>query len=139
MNWLILSTLPHLLSIAALFPYYGVVPLLTDYVHIILCSTALSVSYHATGEAVPWIVVLDYGVAFVWFFYDVYLGLLYTSFWDFGRIIGMNAFSMLINVCIPHNHTYAVYHSLWHLLNAAKSYKVATLLSAPTGVVPFSA
>ncbi len=105
---------------------------MTEYIHTILCSTMFSVLYHATGEANPWITALDYGVAFVWFFYDVYMGLLFASFWDFGRIIGMNALSMLINVCIPHNHTYAVYHSLWHLLNAAKCYEVSLLLSVPS-------
>jgi hypothetical protein len=127
MNCLILSTLPRLLSVAPLLPY---VPLLHRYILTILCSTTLSVLYHVTGEANPWITTMDYGVAFLWAAYDLHLGLTYTSLWDFGMILCLNGASMLLNVCVSHNHTYVVHHSLWYLVNAAKCYRVAQILAS---------
>ena len=127
MNWLILSTLSHLLSIAPLRPYAA---LLRRYILTILCFTALSVAYHIAGDVNLGVTPLDYGVAFLWAIYDVQLGLTYTSLWDFGVILSLNGASVLLILCVPHNHTYVVHHSLWRMVNAAKCYTVSQILAA---------
>jgi len=122
MNWLVLSTLPH---------FYCILPLLcnyerfTGYIHIVVLSTTLSVLYH-TDESNRWIAGLDHGMALIWFFYDVGLG------WDrryaLYRIIHANLISFIVHYGILQDDKYVLYHSLWHLFNAAKCYYVATLL-----------
>jgi hypothetical protein len=105
----VLSTLPHFLSILPIL--YNV-----EYICIILLSTLLSIIYHI-DETDHVIMVYDYGIAFVWFLYDIYMGYhtpyLYT-------IITLNGISFIMNKCI--------YHSAWHIINASKCYYVSSLL-----------
>ena len=122
MNWLVLSTLPH---------FYCILPLLCNYerfsgyIRIVILSTTLSVLYH-TDESNLWIAVLDHVIALIWFFYDVGLG------WDrryaLYRIIHANLISFIVYCGIQRDDRYILYHSAWHMFNAAKCYYVSTLL-----------
>jgi len=122
MNWLILSTILH---------FYSIVPLLsnyehfTGYIHVIILSTTLSVLYH-TDESNVWIAGLDHLMTFIWFLYDLELG--WSKRFSFFRIIHSNLISFIIYRGSLEMKPYVLYHSLWHLFNAAKCYYVATLL-----------
>lgn len=96
------------------------------YSSVILASTLLSVLYHLYEESNGWITILDYGMSGVWAFYDTYLGYKYRLL---HKILPTNFISCAINVLIPYNTQYVFLHSVWHILNAYKSYYIATLLS----------
>ena len=113
----IISTLPHLLCILPLLQtertQFTQFTQFTQYINVVLLSTVMSVLYHACNESNPVINAADYTMAFIWFLYDV-------SYWD-ARILAANLGSFF-----THSMAGASYHSLWHLLNAAKCYYVST-------------
>ena len=113
--WLILSTLPHYLSIIPLLG--SAVPI--EYIHVIILSSTLSVLYHLTRESNRLISFLDYAAALLWFGYDVYLGNM--------RVFEVNMASCTIHYMVPHGY-YEHYHGLWHLINAVKCYYVSASL-----------
>jgi hypothetical protein len=113
--WLILSTLPHYLSIVPLIG--SAVPI--EYTHIIVMSSTLSILYHLTHESDRLIRFLDHVAALVWFGYDVYLGN--------RMIIDANIISFMIHCMVPMRY-YEQYHGIWHLINAAKCYYVSASL-----------
>lgn len=121
MMWLILTTLLHFLSILPLVSTNSIL-----YISVILVSTLLSVLYHLYEESNSWITILDYGMSGVWAFYDTYLGYKYKLLY---KILPTSLISCAINVLIPYNRYYTLMHSMWHILNAYKSYYIATLLS----------
>ena len=114
LNLVILSTLPHFLSILPII--YNV-----EYICVILVSTILSIIYHI-DETDRVIMVYNYGMAFIWVLYDIHMGYstpyLYT-------IINLNVISYIINKCTINE---PLYHSIWHLINAVKCYYVSSLL-----------
>lgn len=118
----IVSTLPHLWSIVPLLPHYATHT--AGYIHVIGVSTVLSILYHATEESNLLLTILDYACAGVWGLYDLYLGYTYTSPETLLTIVGLNAASFLFNQLLPEMH------SLWHLLNASKSYWVSSAIAA---------
>ena len=122
MNWLILSTIPHLYCILPLLPNYEK---FTGYIHLVILSTTLSVMYH-TDESNVWIAGLDHVIALIWFIYDIQMG--WTRRYSLYKIIHANIISFIIYYGILYKDQYILYHSLWHLFNASKCYYVATLL-----------
>lgn len=109
----ILSTLPHLLCVLPLLQTERTDSTeFTQYINVVLLSTFMSVLYHACNESNPVINAADYTMAFIWFLYD-------ASYWD-ARILAANLGSFF-----THSMAGASYHSLWHLLNAAKCYYVS--------------
>ena len=131
--YLIVSTLPHLLSALPVIQYYYTYTCV--YTNIILLSSTCSVLYHFYEESNEVITVLDYGLAFLWFVCDIYMGYTYTD--RCVLILALNGMSLALNVLIPYDHTYSVTHSLWHLVNAAKCYYVSYLIgqASPTRFV----
>lgn len=122
-EYLILSTIPHVGSILPLLPYYQTYTY--GYVHTVLLSTMMSVLYHFYEESTPWVTRLDYFFAGIWFLYDLHL----CRPADLSKILAVNCISAFLNIQIPYDDSYTLYHSLWHLLNAAKAYYVSTLLA----------
>jgi len=120
--YLILSTIPHFCSILPLVTYYKYT---SGYIATILLSTICSIFYHLYEESNILINVMDHGFAGVWFLYDIYMGYRYTK--SLGKIVLANVLSFVINRQIP-SHSYSLYHSLWHLINAYKSYYVSNLI-----------
>lgn len=122
MNWLILSTIPHLYCILPLLYNYE---RFAGYIRVVVLSTTLSILYHS-DKSNAWITGLDHVMALIWFLYDIELG------WDrrnsLYRIIHANIISFIVYCSILHTDQYILHHSLWHLFNAAKCYYVATLL-----------
>ena len=114
---LVASTFPHLLAVVPiykLYPGYGI---------LIFTSTTASVLWHAYGEPVGTLLLLDYGLAGIWGVYDLWLGarkgLLLRFFF-------LNMFVALVNTRISSSSNY---HSLWHLLSCAKAIYVSWLIS----------
>jgi len=126
MKYLVVSTLPH---------YCACIPLLNPrmvlYIGVICVSSTFSVLYHLYQESNTVITVLDYCMAGIWVIYDL-------------RMINPNAKKMYlyltfilfcINVCIPYNEYYPMYHSGWHLLNAGKCLYTTRLVERRSKVV----
>ena len=126
-----ISTLPHLFSILPLLPYYK--KRTFGYVHCILLSTSCSVLYHIYDESNSAITFVDYSVALAWFIYDLYFAYMYTT--DHTILLG-NGISFLIGMAIPYNESYTVNHSLWHIINAYKSFYVSTRIATICDIHP---
>jgi hypothetical protein len=123
MNPLIISTLPHYLAI---YPVVSVYKTYTsEYIHTILVSSTLSILYHAYEESNPIVTVLDYCAAFVWIAYDIKLSI-DTKKWN--QILFLNGLICILNLSVIYTKNYVLFHSLWHLLSAAKCFYVSTLI-----------
>ena len=126
--YLVISTLPHLFSILPLLPYYE--HYTKGYIHIIVLSTLFSILYHYYEEANPVITFLDYACAALWLLYDIQMGYTYTD--TLSIILLGNTITFLINIQIPYTEEYTLSHSVWHFINAYKSFYVSSLIS--TGI-----
>ena len=124
MNILVISTLPHFLSILPLRKYdrYTI-----DYINVILISTVFSMLYHLYEESNQYITILDYIFATIWFLYDCKIAIYYMPYTEGLTIISSNCLVFLIHSFIPFNESYTLYHSIWHCINAYKAYYVSTL------------
>jgi hypothetical protein len=123
MNPLVISTLPHYLAI---YPVVSVYKTYTsEYIHIILASSTLSIVYHIYEESNPFLTFLDYLVAFVWLAYDLKLSM-DTKQWK--QILFLNGLICTLNLSVTYTKNYVLFHSLWHLLSAAKCFYVSTLI-----------
>lgn len=125
MNILVISTLPHFLSILPLRKYDRHT---RGYINIILISTFFSILYHLYEESNQYITTLDYIFATAWFLYDCKLVILHTSPIDGLTIICSNGFVFFIHSLIPYNESYVLYHSIWHCINAYKAYYISSLI-----------
>ena len=119
MNVLVLSTVPHYVSILPLIPYKE----MNHYKTIIITSTTLSILFHTYDN--NFLTFLDYFVALVWFLYDIQLGIQYNIF---HTILCLNCIVFFININITNN--YEVLHSFWHLISASKCYYISSLIRA---------
>ena len=126
MNYLIISTIPHFYSILPLVKYYKKETF--GYINIIIGSSTLSILYHLYNESNGLITTVDYSFAFIWFLDDIYMGYIY-AFKYLPNIVVSNAILCIINIGIPYNNYYILYHSIWHLMNAGKCFYVAELLA----------
>jgi hypothetical protein len=136
---LVLSTLPHYLSVIPLLPNYYYVTddsganisksstVTYEYVNTILIASTLSVLYHFTNESLV-VAVPDYAAAFVWLLYDLYFGWYFIPKY-FQRIVILNSLVLISNWCITKgNPNYEILHSVWHVVSAAKCYYVSLLV-----------
>lgn len=117
---LIASTLPHLLAVVPvyrLYPGYGI---------LIFTSTTASVLWHAYGEPIGPLFLLDYGLAGAWGAYDAWIGMRKGLLL---RFILLNMIVAYVNTKISRGTDYATYHSLWHLLSCAKAIYVSWIIS----------
>lgn len=122
MNPLIISTLPHYISIYPVYVYYTTDRFICTYINIIAISTTFSVLYHFYNESNAIITGIDYYMVFVWFLYDLTAG---TRVKKLSRFLLVNAVILFININVPYNKNYIVFHSLWHCLSAYKCYYVS--------------
>jgi len=122
--YLIISTLPHFLSIIPIKKYYKTSAF--SYINIIALSSTFSILYHYYEQSNTIINVLDYFFAFLWILYD--LKLTYKTRLIYKVFFG-NCMMFILNITIDYDNNYIVTHSLWHLLNASKCFYVSTLLS----------
>jgi len=126
--YLILSTLPHFLSIIPLIEYYSTYTF--GYCNLIILSTTFSILYHYYQETNKIITLIDYFLAYVWFVYDVYFGYAYTNSFDLVIIIFVNFISFIINIKIPKlmKDSYIINHSIWHIINSCKTIYVSFII-----------
>ena len=117
MNVLVLSTLPHYVSILPLIHYKE----MNHYNTVIVTSSTLSVLFHTYDN--KFLTFLDYFVALIWFLYDIQLGIQYQIL---STILYLNFTVVFININITNN--YEVVHSLWHLISACKCYYICNLI-----------
>ena len=123
MNFIIISTLLHYISIYPLLIYNNYYELL--YIFIIIISTTFSVLYHYYQEANLFINIIDYSLAFLWLIYDLIFALYIHHLFE---IALSNIFIFLINIYIPYNYYYKYLHTIWHILSAIKCFYVSTLI-----------
>jgi len=126
MNYLIITTIPHFYSILPLVKYYKKEAF--RYINIIVVSSTFSILYHLYNESNSLITAGDYLFAFIWFLYDIHMAYIYASKYLPNIIVG-NSILCIINIGIPYNNYYILYHSIWHLMNAFKSFYVSSLLA----------
>ena len=129
MSLLVLSTLPHYVSLLPLVYYYNDT-LILYYMFVILTSSTLSVLYHSKYNNVI-IELFDHVLALFWFMYDVYLGYALGYALLF-QIIFYNTLSFMVYQKIEIECTrekYYIFHSGWHLLNTFKSFYISYLIS----------
>ena len=124
--YLIISTLPHFLSILPLIKYYKYT---YGYINIILLSTIFSILYHKCKESNNFINFMDYLFAGIWLIYDIYMGYVYTNKKILIKIILANIVVFIINIQIPYNVYYELNHSIWHIINVYKCFYVSSLIS----------
>ena len=135
MNLLILSTLPHYLSVLPLIDYYNDIRICW-YINVILASTTLSVLYHTDTKnniitLFDLFDLFDHVLAVFWFLYDVYLGCVLGYALLF-QIIFYNTLSFMVYQRIEiesSRKNYYTFHSGWHLLNSCKSFYISYLIS----------
>lgn len=124
MSLLVWTTLPHLAVLACAPPL--------PYAAIVITSTLFSVSWHlAGGPATTLLGMLDHEVAFLWFLADCYY--LAGRHDLFVQMLFLNGATAVADIgvtwldrsgAIP----YDTGHSAWHLVSAAKSFYIATLI-----------
>lgn len=107
MNILVLSTLPHFMTVLHYNQYTS------GYIHTIVISTILSILYHTIDS--PIITACDYLFAFLVFLYEVKHATDVSVYY-------MNGAIFVMNICIEGSQYYRVLHSIWHLLSAGKCY-----------------
>jgi hypothetical protein len=119
MQLLVFSTLPHYIAAIMVGSEWAL------YKYIIIASTTLSVAWHATGScATSWLGILDHVAAAAWFAADCYY--LYNHL---ALVLVLNILSAALNaVASRSNISYEYIHSIWHLVNAAKSIYLARIL-----------
>jgi hypothetical protein len=122
--YLIISTLPHFLSIIPIIKYYKSSAFL--YINIIVLSSTFSILYHYYEQSNTIINVFDYFFAVLWVLYDIKLTYKTPAIY---KILFGNCSMCLINIVIDYSNNYIIAHSLWHLLNASKCIYVSTLLN----------
>lgn len=132
--YLVISTIPHFCSILPLIKYYKTHTL--GYINIIVLSTIFSILYHTYEETNYTINIIDYFFAVLWAIYDVYIGYIYTTNKTVCIIVFVNTMSFFINIQIPYNGYYPLYHSIWHFINAYKCYYVSNKIRI--GIKTFS-
>jgi len=110
---LVVSTLPHFLAIQPIFHMF-------EYKTIIITSTTLSILYHTFDNSI--ITFLDYGVAGIWFLYDLKLGIQLKIL---SEILFLNSFIFFMNLSIT---DYVLMHSFWHLISACKCFYISSLI-----------
>lgn len=125
--YLVISTIPHFCSILPVIKYYKTYTF--GYINIILLSTFLSILYHIYEESNNTINCIDYFCASLWVIYDIYMGYTYTNKKILFKILLVNTASFFINTQIPYNLYYPLNHSIWHFINAYKSYYVSTYIN----------
>lgn len=106
----ILSTLPHYLVI-----FYAPNIL---YKSVIFLSSTLSVLWHMNGEPTGMLYYCDYSFALLW----TVLEFVYSKNLMFALLSNLTVFGLnkLTDRLTPYN----IYHSIWHIASAIKSYMV---------------
>jgi hypothetical protein len=110
---LVVSTLPHLFVI----PYAPS----AAYATIVISSTIFSAAWHLQGSQLTNLALIDHICATIWFMADI----AYT--YDrpgFKQTLLLNIFISILNPLLS-SQNYTLYHSLWHLLSAAKAVYIA--------------
>ena len=126
--YLVVSTLPHIFSILPLLKKRQEKSTL-GYIYIISLSTLCSILYHMFNETNKIATIADYSFAFLWFLYDIYMGYIYKgpAKYVLTKILAGNATVFLIYLVIPYNKSYKIFHSLWHIINACKSFYISNI------------
>jgi hypothetical protein len=124
--YLIISTIPHLFSIIPLIKYYNTYTF--GYINIIVLSTIFSILYHLTKESNIIIIYFDYLCAFIWCLYDLYFGYILNNFVLYNIIFG-NSVVFIINIIIPYDNNYTLYHTIWHIINSCKCLYISLLIN----------
>jgi len=124
--YLILTTLLHLGSILPLIRYDS--RPIRLYCIIIVFSTHFSILYHFYEESHPIITMIDYLFAFIWFLSDLSLAYLYPFQQLMIKVVTGNSIVFIINLLIPHNSMYVIYHSIWHIINSYKCFYISSCI-----------
>lgn len=131
MNLLMISTLPHFLSVIPLLHNPNFIRF--GYISVIVASSTFSILYHINEES-QIIATIDYLLAFIWFAYDIKLGYRFRQ-----QFFVLNGLVFLMNILIPYNKYYVTIHSIWHIISALKclyiSYSISSLFTRTDGVV----
>ena len=138
------TTLLHLLVL--LFPTECYPTSSDPYPMVIIASTVLSVLWHLTGEEVPILTVLDMVFAAFWFGLDVHHASKFHNDAILFKIVYLDITVAAIHIMcelsknqrvrhqeqfqltLMDRNTYAIQHSIWHLLSVVKAITVMSLL-----------
>lgn len=119
MNPLVVSTLPHFYVLLYTLP--------NPYTLIVLHSCFLSVAWHSETPHTRLVGIIDYALAGAWQAADTWY------FWDtpyFWTVICCNSIVFLCNQAVDKlKISYDIWHSVWHLVSAAKAIYVASLFA----------
>ena len=124
---LIITTIPHYLSIFPILQYYNN-NLIWCYINIIFISTSFSILYHLTKESNYIIFYIDYTLAFIWCLFDISIPIYFKDLYMFNKIISANIIIFFININITRNKNYIIHHSIWHLISAYKCFYVSNTI-----------
>lgn len=124
---LIITTIPHYLSIFPILQYYNN-NLIWCYINIIFISTTFSILYHLTKESNYTIFYIDYTLAFIWSLFDISIPIYFKDLYMFNKIISANIIIFFININITRDKNYIIHHSIWHLISAYKCFYVSNTI-----------
>lgn len=126
---LVLTTLSHFLIL--------LVPICRTplYPWLITTGTLASVAWHATEERSLLFALLDHSLAVLWSLSDIVLAAQREDLGLFVQVFYLNvatfALHQIQEAYVRNRNQYIYFHSLWHLLSAAKGIAVALLLQCP--------
>jgi len=101
------------------------------YTSIICLSSTFSILYHLYEESNTVITVFDFCMAGIWCIYDLHMIRPSAK-----RIyIYLTFILFCINLSIPYNASYPLYHTGWHILNAGKCLYTTRLVARGSKVV----
>jgi len=126
---LVLTTLSHFLIL--------LVPICRTplYSWIVTTGTLASVAWHATEERSLLFALLDHSLAVLWSLSDLVLAAQLEDLGIFIQVFYLNvatfALHQIQEAYVQNRNQYIYFHSLWHLLSAAKGIAVALLLQCP--------
>ena len=85
--------------------------------------------WHLGNEQSVLLGIVDHGVAAVWYFTDMYYG---AETGHVFEVIVLSSFVAVLDALTVFGgrDSYAMWHSLWHLISAMKPYYLASLFAA---------
>lgn len=94
------------------------------YAGTILMSASVSVLWHYYGEPVNVILLLNYLLAIQWFLLDF----AWSKYLGRPEIIEYNSYVAILFVSCLFCEKHLTYHSLWHIISAAKCFGVSCII-----------
>lgn len=124
---IILTTLPHFAAAWMVIDCQDA--WLVTYGIVMFVSSCLSVLWHMSGESTGILLQLDYLFALFWTVGDISQALRWLSPEQVADVVLATIGTLILNKLADRVQAYHLAHSMWHLVNVAKSVFVASMIA----------